>query len=41
MKLPIKQSETFACDLQVIIDNLNSFHEFDLCTNPRKDNNLL
>ena len=41
MILPTRQSETFAFNLQVIIDNLNSFHEFDLCTNPRKDNNLL
>ena len=38
---PIKQSEIFAFNLQVTIDNLNSFHEFGLCTNPRKDNNVL
>jgi hypothetical protein len=35
-----KLLEIFSFDLKVIIDNLNSFHLFGICTNSRKDNNI-
>lgn len=41
MKLSVKQLEISAFTLQINIDDLNSFHRFDLCTNSRKDNNML
>ncbi len=35
-----KLLETFSFNLQDTLDNLNSFHMFEICTNSRKDNNM-
>jgi len=36
----VKLSETFSFNLQVTLDNLNSFHMIGICINSRKDNNV-